>query len=216
MDSKYDALKEAIIDGEVEAALAATDQLLDSGVAPMDIINDCMQDTLNEMGEQFGKLEIFLPELILASDVVKAVQDKLMPLLAASKSTSTVGRAIIGTAYGDLHDIGKNMVSLMMEVNGFAVRDLGTSVEAKAFVEAAEDFNADLILISALMLPSLPYMQDTIDLVKGNSKLRERIRVLVGGGPVNQMWADEIGADGYANDALEGVARAKELMASIG
>lgn len=215
MDKKYEMLAEAIIDGDDEAALEATDALLNQGVAPLEIFAECIQETLNELGEQFAKLEIFLPELILASDVVSVVQTKLKPLMQATTSATNVGRIVIGTAYGDLHDIGKNMVSLMLQVNGFEVRDLGTSVEPKAFIDAAEDFDADIIAISALMLPTLPYMKDTIEMVKGNPSLAPKIKIMVGGGPVNPMWAEEVGADGYSNDALEAVTKARELVAEL-
>lgn len=215
MDKKYQILADAIVEGDDEAALEAIDVLLEQGFTPLEIFGECIQDTLNELGEQFARLEIFLPELILASDVVTVVQQKLKPLMQSSTATKNAGRIVIGTAYGDLHDIGKNMVSLMLSVNGFEVRDLGTSVDAKAFIDAAEDFNADIIAISALMLPTLPYMKDTIEMVKGNPALAKKIKVMVGGGPVNQMWADEVGADGYSNDALEAVKKAQELIASL-
>jgi 5-methyltetrahydrofolate--homocysteine methyltransferase len=213
MDSKYDVLREAIITGDKMEGLAATDKLINDGTTtPVEIFSECIQDTLNVLGGKFAKLEIFLPELLLSSEVVKEVQEKLLPLRLESKESISAGRAVIGTGYGDLHDIGKNIVGLMLQVNGFEVRDLGTSVESKAFIEAATDFNADLILMSALMLPTLPYIKDTINMIKSNEKMSARFKLMVGGGPVTQEWADANGADGYADDAIGAVEKAIELI----
>lgn len=215
MDKKFEKLAESIIDADEELALEATRALIADGTDPLEIFTDCVQSTLNELGDRFGRLEIFLPELILSSEVVQAIQTELKPLLAAKSDTNKAGTIVIGTAFGDVHDIGKNMVSLLLEVNGFEVHDLGISIEPKNFIDAAESYNADIIAISALMLPTLPYMKDTIDMVNASEALHKKLRVMVGGGPVNQMWADEVGADGYSNDALEAVELAKKLIAQL-
>lgn len=213
MDVKFDELKEAILDGDVEVGIEAANKLVSEGIKPLSIFTECIQDTLNDLGEKFGRMEVFLPDLMVASEVVQGVQAELMPLMLGDGDKVVAGRAVIGTAYGDLHDIGKNMVSLMLQVNGFEVKDLGVSVTTASFLEAANDFNADLILISGLMLPSLPYMKDTIDQVKENPKLKDKYKIMVGGGPVSLEWAQKAGADGYSNDALEAVYKAKELLA---
>lgn len=212
MDPKYDKLIEAILDGEAEDGVTIANELAASGTAPLSIFSDCIQPTLNDLGEKFGRLEVFLPDLMLASDVVQAIQEELLPRMLESGESVTAGNGIIGTAYGDLHDIGKNMVSLMMQVNGYKIKDLGVSVSSIDFVKAAEEMNADLVLISGLMLPSLPYMKETIDLIKANPKLKDTCKVMVGGGPVTQEWATKANADGYSNDALEAVYKANELM----
>lgn len=212
MDPKYSQLIEAILDGETDDGVACATALVQSGTKPVEIFTECIQTTLNELGERFGRLEVFLPDLMLASDVVQAIQESLLPQILASGESVTAGRAVIGTAYGDLHDIGKNMVSLMMQVNGYQMKDLGVSVSSVDFVKAAEEINADLLLISGLMLPSLPYMKDTIDMIKAHPKLKDTCRVMVGGGPVTQEWATKANADGYSNDALEAVHKANELM----
>lgn len=212
MDEKYNALAEAILEGEEDDGVVEAKKLVEAGTDPVAIFTECIQTTLNDLGDKFGRMEVFLPDLMLASDVVKAVQEELMPLMAENGASITTGRAVIGTAYGDLHDIGKNMVSLMLQVNGFEVKDLGVGVETSKFLQEAQDFGADLILISGLMLPSLPYMKDTIDQVKENPKLKDRFKIMVGGGPVSQEWATRAGADGYSDDAMSAVHKAKELM----
>ncbi len=213
MDSKYNALAEAILDGDEELGVEEAQKLIASGCSPADIFVECIQDTLNALGDRFGRLEVFLPDLIMASDVVKAIQEDLSPLIAQSGGSISSGKVVIGTAFGDLHDIGKNMVSLMLEVNGFEVKDLGVNVPVEQFISAAQDMNADIIGISGLMLPSLPYMQDTIDRVKANSAM-SNVKIMVGGGPVTQEWATSAGADGYSDDAMGAVGLAKQLMTS--
>ena len=212
MDKMYFALKEAIADGDGELGIAETKKLIEQGVGPATIFSEGIQTILNEMGEQFSRMEIFLPELMIASEAVKEIQEEITPLLKSGEGVESKGRVVIGTVYGDLHDIGKNMVSLMMHVNGFDVQDLGVSVETSAILKAAKDFDADIIMLSGLMLPSLPYMKDTIDQVKENPALRDKYKIMVGGGPVTESWAVKAGADGYSDDAIEAVAKAIELM----
>ena len=212
MDEKYLALKEAIADGDGELGIVETKKLIDQGLGPATIFSEGIQTILNELGEQFSRMEIFLPELMIASEAVKDIQNEITPLLKGGEAVKTKGKVVIGTVYGDLHDIGKNMVSLMMQVNGFEVQDLGVSVETSTFLKSAKDFNADIIMLSGLMLPSLPYMKDTIDQVKENPSLKDKYKIMVGGGPVTETWAMSAGADGYSDDAIEAVAKAIELM----
>lgn len=160
---KFQALSEAILDGDEDLALEETDKLLADGVKPIDIFTDCVEPTLNHLGDQFSRLEVFLPNLIIAGDVVKEMQDKLLPIMEAEQSeTSTKGTGVICTVYGDLHDIGKNMVALMLQINGYDVIDLGEDVPPLTVVKKAEEIKADLVCLSGLMLPSLPYMDETI------------------------------------------------------
>jgi methanogenic corrinoid protein MtbC1 len=213
MNSKFENLSAAIKMGDVEQGVEESLQLVENDTNPADIFGECIGPTLNEMGEQFAKLEIFLPELMLASRVVTGIQEKLVPMLKGDESNSIVkGRAVIATAFGDLHDIGKNMVSLMMQVNGFDVRDLGVNVSTADIIKAANEHDADLILLSGLMVPSMPYIVDTIGQVKENPKFADRFKILVGGGPVTKEWALESGADGYADDAIGAVNEALRIM----
>ncbi len=180
---------------------------------PLDVFLECVEPCLADIGDRFGRLEVFLPELMLAAEVVKAIQKELLPMMQAGGSDRVVkGRVVIGTIFGDIHDIGKNIVSVLLEVSGFAVKDLGVAVPAQDMIEAAKDFEADIIGISGLMMPSLPYMRDAIGLVKENPALVDRFQLMVGGGPVTQEWAGDAGADGYADNAVDAVAEAGRLM----
>ncbi len=148
-----------------------------------------------------------------SADVVKAVQEALKPYVKAGEIEATYrGRVAICTIQGDLHDIGKNIVRSMLEVNGFEVRDLGVNVSPLDVVKGASEFKADVIAISALMLPSLPYVRDAINMVKESDKHRGRFKILVGGGPVSVEWARKAGADGYGDDAIDAVKQAARLM----
>lgn len=213
MNNKFDRLSAAIREGNVEQGVIESKQLVEASTNPADIFVDCIGPTLNDLGEKFSKLEIFLPELMLASRVVKGIQEFLVPLLKNDDASNiSRGKAVIATAFGDLHDIGKNMVSLMMQVNGFDVKDLGTNVSTAEILKAARDHDADLILMSGLMVPSLPYIVDTIGQVKENPNLADHFKIMVGGGPVTKEWAEVSGADGYADDAMGAVREAIRLI----
>ena len=214
MEEKFLQLSQAIQNGDVEIGVSQSLSLVGGGVDPLDIFTGCIQPTLADIGDKFGRMELFLPNLMLAGKVVKAIQEKLLPLLKEGQSSTVKkGKALIATVYGDLHDIGKNMVSIMLQVNGFEVKDLGVNVASAEIIKAAEDFNADVVCLSGLMIPSLPYMKDAIDQIKGNPKLSSRFKVLVGGGPVTEAWARNSGADGYADDAVGAV---REAIAVLG
>ncbi len=213
MDEKYLNLQEAICDGDDEAALEAVDALLEDGVNPLSIFTECVEPTLNELGEQFAKLEIFLPDLVLAGEAVTAIQEKLLPIMQAQNIQGRQkGVGVIATVSGDIHDIGKNMVGLMMQINGFEMTDLGVDVSPMAILKKAEEVNADLVLLSGLMLPSLPFMKETIELIRHNSKLGGHTKIMVGGGPVTNEWAMANGADGYSDDSIGAVKLAHQLM----
>lgn len=213
MNSKFENLNTAIKMGDVEQGVAESLQLVENDTNPADIFGECIGPTLNDMGEKFAKLEIFLPELMLAGRVVTSIQENLVPLMQGDESSSIIkGRAVIATAFGDLHDIGKNMVSIMMQVNGFDVKDLGVNVSTADIIKAANEHDADLILLSGLMVPSMPYIVDTIGQVKENPNFVDRFKIMVGGGPVTKEWALEVGADGYADDAIGAVNEALRIM----
>jgi methanogenic corrinoid protein MtbC1 len=164
------------------------------------------------VGERFSRLDIFLPELMNSASTVKAIQEVLLPYLADEPSQPKKGRIVICTVSGDLHDIGKNIVKTMLEVNGFELRDLGVDVSAMNVVKAAAEFEADIIALSALMLPSLPSMKDVIDILRENERYKGRFKVMVGGGPVSQEWAEKAGADAYGDNAIEAVKVAHALF----
>lgn len=207
-----EAMADAIRQGEKEDAATLAQQALDEGVSPEEIFESCMVPVLKDIGDQFGRLEIFLPEMILAGDAAKAVQEVLKPVLQEQQAGSMArGKIVIGTAAGDVHDIGKNMVSAMLEVNGFEVIDLGTDVSPQDFLKIARAEDVDIIAISSLLTTSLPYMKDVLVVLRETGE-SERFKVMLGGGPVTAAWADDEGADGYGKDAGEAVTAAQELV----
>ncbi len=211
--NKWDGLRREINLGAVEASTAEALRLVEAGEDPLTIFLEGIEPCLSEIGDRFGRLEIFLPELMLSADAVKAIQVELLPMLEADGSDyMKKGRVVIGTIFGDIHDIGKNIVSVLLQVSGFEVRDLGVAVPAQDVIDSAKDFDADIIGISGLMMPSLPYMRDAISLVKENPELADRFRIFVGGGPVTREWAEMVGADGFAEDAVSAVEEATRLM----
>jgi 5-methyltetrahydrofolate--homocysteine methyltransferase len=206
----FKTLEQAIRTGDLEGGVAATQELLDEGVDPLSIFTDCIEPVLDDIGEKFSRLEIFLPEMVNASKVVKAIHKKVKPHMEANETSTSKGRIVIATVSGDLHDIGKNIVKAMLEVNGFEVKDLGVDVATQTIVSEARDYNADVIALSALMLPSLPFCKDVIEFVEQDKSSK----VIVGGGPVSKEWAEEAGADGYGDNAIDAVALVNMLVSA--
>lgn len=212
MNPEYQSLSEAIHAGDKESGIKEALALVSRGKKVPEIFIDCIEPTLVDVGNKFSRLDIFLPELMNSASTVKAIQEMLLPYLADEPSQAKKGRIVICTVSGDLHDIGKNIVKTMLEVNGFELRDLGVDVSAAGVIKAAVEFNADIIALSALMLPSLPSMKDVIDILRENEKYKGRFKVMVGGGPVSQEWADKAGADAYGDNAIEAVKVAHTLF----
>lgn len=208
MSSQYGPLAEAIRLGDIDAGVAEALKLIDSGVEPIKLFTECIEPLLEEIGEQFSRLEIFLPEMVSASKVVKAVHEAAKPHLGDNQEGTSKGRIIIATVSGDLHDIGKNIVKAMLEVNGYEVKDLGVDVSTQAIVSQSREFKANIIALSALMLPSLPFVRDVIEFVENEPDLK----VIVGGGPVSEEWAEEVGAAGYGENAIDAVKLVNELL----
>ena len=201
---------EAILAGKGDKAADATKRALDGGVAPQDIINGQMIRAMSQVGQNFQDGKAFVPQLLMAGRAMKAALEILKPLLAGQAST-TLGRIVIGTVKGDLHDIGKNLVASMLEGCGFEVKNIGIDVPSDKFVEAVKDYNADILCMSALLTTTMTYMKDVIQALE-DAGIRQNVKVMVGGAPVTQNFADEIGADGYSDNANSAVAVAKELM----
>ncbi len=178
-------------------------------VPPLDILNDGLLAGMAVIGEQFRLREIFLPDVLLAARAMYAGLDLLKPLLARD-GVPRVGRVVLGSVQGDLHDIGKNLVGIMLEGAGFEVVDLGNDVPAERFVDAAEAHGASVIGVSALLTTTMPVMKDVVELVRARG-LNGRLSVIVGGAPVSDAWAREIGADGYGYDAANAVERIRAL-----
>ena len=208
MSSSYETLEKSIMSGDPEAGTAEAIRLITSGTDPLLLFSESIEPLLDDIGQKFSRLEIFLPEMVNASKVVKAIHQGIQPHLSADQTTESKGKIIIATVSGDLHDIGKNIVKAMLEVNGFEVQDLGVDAPTQTIVKQAKEFDADIIALSALMLPSLPFVQDVIEFMESSPSTK----VIVGGGPVSKEWADEHGADGYGDNAIDAVALVKELL----
>ncbi len=201
---------EAILGGKTDKAAEATQRAIDEGAVPQDIINGQMIRAMSEVGQRFQDGKAFVPQLLMAGRAMKAALEILKPMLAGQASTS-LGRVVIGTVKGDLHDIGKNLVASMLEGCGFEVKNIGIDVPSEKFVEAVKDYNADILCMSALLTTTMTYMKDVIQALE-EAGIRKDVKVMVGGAPVTQTFADEIGADGYSDNANSAVAKAKELL----
>ncbi len=197
--------------GGVELARSA----LAEGMTPLAFFQNIIQPVLTDMGDRFTRLEIFLPELMKAGAVVKAIQQQVLEPAIRQEGTQSIsaGTVVIGTCLGDIHDIGKNMVGLMLQVNGFKVIDLGTNVAPRTFIDAAKREQADIIAMSSLLTPSLPYIKDLVNLLTGFG-LRDRFLVVAGGAPVTRSWTQSAGIDGFGEDAVEAVAVCRQMMAA--
>jgi 5-methyltetrahydrofolate--homocysteine methyltransferase len=205
------AIYEAVMEGDAKEAATQVQSALDAGIAPGEILNKGCIAAMGEVGRLFEEGEMFVPEMLIAARAMQAGMNILKPHLAEGEITSA-GKIVIGTVSGDLHDIGKNLVGMMMEGAGFEIVDLGTDVSADAFVGAVKTHNPDLIGMSALLTTTMPSMTATIEALT-EAGLRDQVKVLIGGAPVTQTFADEIGADGFAPDASSATRKAKELLA---
>ncbi|MDH7600781.1 MAG: corrinoid protein [Armatimonadota bacterium] len=202
-------MAQAIINGKAPEAKALTESALAEGVSPADILNQGLIAGMNVVGEKFKNNEFYVPEVLIAARAMKTAMEVLRPQLAKS-GVQPVGKVAIGTVRGDLHDIGKNLVAMMLEGAGFEINDLGVDVKPERFVEVAKE-GADIVAMSALLTTTMPAMKDTIDALIA-AGVRDKVKVMIGGAPVTQNYCDEIGADGYAPDAASAVDKAKELL----
>lgn len=205
-------LYDAIVNGNSKKAIAITQQAIAEEMDPSELISSTMIPAMAEVGRLFECEEYFVPELLLSGRAMKAAMDLLRPLLSASGAPSA-GRVVIGTVKGDLHDIGKNLVVSMLEGGGFEVIDVGADVPPEKFIAALKDTNARILALSALLTVTMPSMKATIDALKA-AGIREKVKVMIGGAPVTQEFADAIGADGYSENANSAVALARRLIAS--
>jgi len=210
--AEFGGLYEAILNGDQKTAVALTRQALEEGLDPGELIQRYMIPAMDEAGKRFECEEYFVPELLLAARAMKGALELLRPRLAAS-GAQPAGRVVIGTVKGDLHDIGKNLVASMLEGGGFEVTDLGVDVSPEKFVEAVRNTGAQILCLSALLTVTMPSMQKTIEALS-QAGVRDRIKVLVGGAPVTEQYAREIGADGYGGNANVAVAMARQIVAA--
>ncbi|MBZ4658323.1 MAG: mtmC [Desulfacinum sp.] len=208
--SDWAQLQQALISGDGEELCRRVRQTLDQGVSAKDILNQALIPAMDVVGERMENEDMFIPEVLMAAKAMSAAVDILKPLLAAD-DLSAAGKVVIGTVKGDLHDIGKNLVAMMMESAGFEVKDLGVDVAPDAFVAAARDNGAQLVCLSALLTTTMPMMKETVEALE-SAGLRDKVKVMVGGAPVTRAFAASINADGYAPDAGSAAKLAKSLV----
>ena len=204
-------LSQAVIDGESEEAEAVVGQALEQGADPLECINEGLMKGIEQVGELFSDGRYFLPELIQGAAAMKAALDILEPKLIGGKKREAVGKVVLGTVAGDQHEIGKTLVGTMLTANGFDVIDIGVDKKADEFVAAIEKANANIVGASALLTTTLLEQKRLIDTIV-EAGLRDKVKVMVGGAPVTESFAKEIGADGYANDAISAVDVARKLV----
>ena len=205
-------LYDAILKGDAPAAVKITEAAIAEKVDPQDLLTKHMIPAMDEVGRRFEANEYFVPELLIAARAMKGALALLRPLLAAS-GVEPAGRVVVGTVKGDLHDIGKGLVASMLEGGGFEVIDVGVDVPAEKFIEAAISNNADIVALSALLTTTMTAMKGVIEkLVEAG--VRDQFKVIIGGAPVTQQYADTIGADGYGASASSAVTLARDLMSA--
>ena len=204
---------ESVVNGDAKATQSLTQQALAEGVDPLKLVNDYMVPAMDEVGRRFEANEYFVPELLISARAMKAALELIRPILTA-RGDKPVGRVAIGTVKGDLHDIGKNLVGSLLEGGGFEVIDLGVNVTPEKFIASINEKQANIIAMSALLTTTMPSMKTTLDALK-QAGVRDKVKVLIGGAPITQKYADEIGADGYSENAVGAVALAKKAVASF-
>lgn len=204
-------LSDAIIRGDAATAQSTTQRALAEGVDPLSLVNQGMIPAMDEVGRRFECSDYFVPELLISARAMKAALELVRPLLVA-RGDKPLAKVAIGTVKGDLHDIGKNLVGSLLEGGGFEVIDLGVNVTPEKFLATVTEQNATIIAMSALLTTTMPAMKNTIEELK-RAGVRDKVKVLIGGAPITQKYADEIGADGYSESAVGAVALAKKAMA---
>jgi len=209
MADKFERIASKLYEGDIEAVAEMVQDALDAGMAPSEILNGALLAGMDEVGRDFKAGVLFVPEVMFAARAMKAGMDVLRPLLAESEIASS-GKCVLGTVKGDLHDIGKNLVTMMLDGGGFEAIDLGVDLDPSAFVEAVREHKPDVVGMSALLTTTMAQMKVTIDALE-DAGLRDSIKIMIGGAPVTAEFAEQIGADAYAPDAAAAVDVAREL-----
>jgi 5-methyltetrahydrofolate--homocysteine methyltransferase len=207
----FKPLFDAVVAGDARTVRSLTEQALAAGADPLKLVNESMVPAMDEVGRRFECSEYFVPELMLSARAMKSALELIRPLLVRS-GARPAACVVVGTVKGDLHDIGKNLVAAMFEGGGFEVVDLGVNVAPEKFVEAVKARDAQVVALSALLTTTMPGMRTTIEAFK-QAGLRQRVKILVGGAPITQKYADEIGADGYGDNAPAAVHLARQVLA---
>ncbi len=217
MPNKTEELRQAIIDGDEEAVRRLSEEMLAEGSDPLKTIEECVYPAVAVVGERFEKGEYFLTELMLSAEAMKVAVDIFTKKMSGEGKSGAInkrGTVLLGTVKGDVHEIGKNLVATMMKVNGFDIYDAGKDLSPTEFLEKADQVNADIIGLSALMTNTMLRQRETINYI--HEKRGNRYKIIVGGAPTTQGWADEIGADGWAPDAPSAVALVRNLQEKSG
>jgi corrinoid protein of di/trimethylamine methyltransferase len=208
----FKAMAQSVIEGDADKAGELAQQALAKSIPPLDAINQGFVLGVNEVGRQYSCGDMFLPDLVMAGEAMKAAVAVLEPeMKRTGAQRKMLGKVVLGTVKGDIHEIGKTLVGTMLTANGFEVFDMGVDVPTVKFVEKAREVSADLIGLSALLTTTMTVQRDVVEALK-EASLKSKVKVMVGGAPVTRSWADEIGADGYSEDAIGAVAVAKKLM----
>ena len=208
----FEEMTKAVIDGLPDEARELADEALRAGIDPLAAIEQGFKPGMDVVGEGFAKGELFIPDLMMSGEAMKAAIAALEPeLMRRKQQRQVLGRVVIGTVQGDIHEIGKTLVATMLAANGFEVHDLGVDVSPQRFVDAVREVNANVVGLSALLTTTILH-QETVILELKESGLREQVKVIIGGVPTSPEWADEIGADGYAENATEAVKVVKRLL----
>ena len=209
---KLDSLYEAILKGDLIGAVESTKKAISENIDPQVVINDYMSKAMEVIGQRFEEGKAFVPELLMAARAMKGALEQLKPLMAGN-DTSRIGTVVIGTVKGDLHDIGKNLVASMLEGCGFEVINLGVDISSEKFIQSIKENNANILCLSALLTTTMDYMKDIIVALEEEG-IRNQVKVMIGGAPINSAFADKIRADGYSSNANAAVTLAKNLIAS--
>jgi corrinoid protein of di/trimethylamine methyltransferase len=208
----FAAMRQSVIDGDTDQVTLLAQRSLDLGIDPLDAINQGFVPGVNYVGEQFALGEMFLPDLVMGGEAMKAAVALLEPeMVRRGSQRASLGTVVLGTVTGDIHEIGKTLVQTMLSATGFQVHDLGVDVPTELFVAKAREVNADIVGLSALLTTTMPAQRLVVQALEREG-LRPRVKVIVGGAPVTREWAAAIGADGYGEDAIAAVTLAKALM----
>jgi corrinoid protein of di/trimethylamine methyltransferase len=213
MEADFAAMRQSVVDGAPETALALAKQALREGLHPLEVIDNGFVPGMAEVGEQFAKHQMFLPDMLAAAEAMKAAMSVLDPeLKRQGGERPSAGIVVLGTTKGDIHEIGKTLVGTLLTANGFKVHDLGVDVACDKFAACAGELNADIVGVSALLTTTMRGQKSVVEALE-RAGLRSSVKIIVGGAPVTRRWADEIGADGYAKDAISAVVLVRDLLA---
>lgn len=208
----FSAMRQSVIDGAPETASNLARQAVADGVAPLEAIDRGFVPGMHEVGEQFARHQMFLPDMMASAEAMRAAMAVLDPeLKKLGRDRPMAGVVLLGTTKGDIHEIGKILVGTLLTANGFRVHDLGVDVPGEKFAEQVRELNADIVGVSALLTTTMRNQKGVIEALE-KAGIRQQVKIMVGGAPVTRRWAEEIGADGYAKDAIDAVALARELM----